>query len=82
MREVTGADLVYIYVFGGGVPHLHLHLAPHREGDALSATMIRGELLEEHLSWGGTRIVSREFPPLPEQELRAVADRIRDRLGR
>jgi len=44
--------------------------------------MIRGELLEERLPWGGTRIVSREFPPLPEQELRVVADRIRDRLGR
>jgi diadenosine tetraphosphate (Ap4A) HIT family hydrolase len=77
LRTVTGAELVYMYVFGGGVPHLHLHLAPHRTGDALNTQLIRGEIEEEHLPSGATRITSREFPPLPEAELRAVADRIR-----
>src|SRR5579859_6853251 len=29
LRAETGAERVYIYVFGDSVPHLHLHLAPH-----------------------------------------------------
>ncbi|MGH2488450.1 MAG: HIT family protein [Candidatus Limnocylindria bacterium] len=81
LRTVTGAELVYIYVFGGGVPHLHLHLAPHRTGDALNTQLIRGEVKEEHLPSGAGRIRSREFPPLPEAELRAVADRVRKLLA-
>jgi diadenosine tetraphosphate (Ap4A) HIT family hydrolase len=35
LKEVTGADLVYVYVFGERVAHLHFNLAPHRDGDAL-----------------------------------------------
>jgi SAM-dependent methyltransferase len=35
LREAAGADKVYAYVFGDRVPHLHVNLAPHREGDAL-----------------------------------------------
>ena len=36
LRDETGSDLVYVYVFGGGIPHLHLHLTPHHPGDALN----------------------------------------------
>src|SRR5207248_1567334 len=43
LREETGAELVYVYVFGGGVPHLHFHLAPHHAGDALNTHLIRVE---------------------------------------
>ena len=81
LREVTGAELVYVFVFGGGVPHLHLHLAPHREGDALNANMIKGEPVETRLPSGATMYVSPDFPPLPEEELRSVAERVRDSLG-
>lgn len=81
LRDVTGAELVYIYVFGGGVPHLHVHLAPHRANDALNSRMVRGDLQEEQLPSGVTRFVSAEFPPLPEDELRAVGERIRQRLA-
>jgi len=35
LRRGTGADKVYVYVFGDRVPHLHLNLVPHRDGDAL-----------------------------------------------
>lgn len=35
LRKVTGADLVYVYVFGDRVAHLHFNLAPHRDGDAV-----------------------------------------------
>jgi diadenosine tetraphosphate (Ap4A) HIT family hydrolase len=80
LRAETDAEQVYIYVFGGGVPHLHLHLAPHRAGDALNANMIRGEIVEEKLPNGITWFQSREFPALPEDRLREVAGRIERRL--
>jgi diadenosine tetraphosphate (Ap4A) HIT family hydrolase len=81
LKDVTGAKLVYVYVFGGGIPHLHFHLAPHREGDALSDQMIRGELVSERMESGAVLVVSKDHPPLPEEQLRGVADRVRDRLS-
>jgi diadenosine tetraphosphate (Ap4A) HIT family hydrolase len=81
LREETGAELVYVYVFGGGVPHLHLHLAPHRTGDALNTQIIRGELAEEKLDSGVTRYVSKDFPPLRVEEQRAAALRVQQRLA-
>ena len=35
LKDVTGADLVYVYVFGERVPHLHFNLVPHRDWDPL-----------------------------------------------
>ena len=70
-----------MYVFGGGVPHLHVHLAPHRANDALRHQMIRGEIVEEKMESGATRFVSKEFPPLPEDEQRAIARRVQRRLA-
>ena len=81
LRDETGAELVYVYVFGGGVPHLHFHLAPHRPGDALNTQLIRGEVTEEKLESGVTRYVSKDFPPLPEEQQRAAALRVRQRLS-
>jgi Diadenosine tetraphosphate (Ap4A) hydrolase and other HIT family hydrolases len=77
LKEASGAERAWVYVFGGGVPHLHVHLAPHRGGDALNGAMIRGELADEPLSNGAHRLVSREFPELPEDEIRAVIERTR-----
>lgn len=82
LQEETGAELVYVYVFGGGVSHLHLHLAPHRPGDALNTQIVRGEITEEHLESGATRYVSKNFPVLPEAQQRRVAERVRERLAR
>src|SRR6266542_1796016 len=59
LQQASGAEIVYVYVFGGGVPHLHLHLAPHRSGDALNTQLIRGEVVEEHLASGATRMISK-----------------------
>lgn len=81
LKDAAGADVVYVYIFGDGVPHLHLHLAPHRPGDALSDQMIRGELVEEKLPNGMTRFSSSEFPPLPRQRLAQIADQVRDRMS-
>lgn len=81
LQEATGAELVYIYVFGGGVPHLHLHLAPHRSGDALNTQLIRGEFREEKLESGVTRYISSDFPILPEAQQRAAALQVQQRLA-
>lgn len=81
LRDATQVERVYIYVFGDGIAHLHLHLAPHRPGDALNDQMIRGELTTQTLPSGATLIASKEYPPLPEAELRAVAERVRLRLA-
>jgi diadenosine tetraphosphate (Ap4A) HIT family hydrolase len=80
LKDATGASLVYVYVFGGGIPHLHVHLAPHREDDALNTAVIRGELTAEKLPNGATVMRSAEFPPRPEAELRAAAERVRKLL--
>jgi diadenosine tetraphosphate (Ap4A) HIT family hydrolase len=81
LKLATGAELVYVYIFGGGVPHLHLHLAPHRRGDALNDKMIRGESIETRLPSGFTRIVSKDFPPLPPNVHAQVVDRVKTLLA-
>ena len=77
LREATRAEVVYIYVFGDGVSHVHLHLAPHRPGDALNTQLIRGEVVETHLPSGLTKIESRDFPPLPASQHKEAQERIR-----
>jgi diadenosine tetraphosphate (Ap4A) HIT family hydrolase len=81
LKEATGADVVYVYVFGDGVPHLHVHLAPHRTGDALNDQMIRGELVQEKLLSGMTLFTSKEFPALPSEQLVEIADQVRIRMS-
>jgi diadenosine tetraphosphate (Ap4A) HIT family hydrolase len=81
LREAAGADLVYVYVFGGGIPHLHVHLGPHREGDALNESIIRGEFTYEPQPSGAQLIVSHEFPELPADEIGTVIDRARALLA-
>ena len=82
IRRATGAELVYVYVFGGGIPHLHLHLAPHRSGDALNDSLIRGRQSETKLPNGATRIVSLDFPPLPVAQHARVRNQIRQELAK
>jgi diadenosine tetraphosphate (Ap4A) HIT family hydrolase len=77
LQEAADADLVYVYIFGGGIPHLHVHLGPHREGDALSESIIRGDFTYEPLEGGAQRIVSRDFEPLAAEGIAAVIERTR-----
>ncbi len=81
LREATGAEVVYVYIFGDGIPHLHVHLAPHRKGDALNDQMIRGDIVEEKLPSGMTRFASAEFPPLPRAEQEEIAARVRHSMS-
>jgi diadenosine tetraphosphate (Ap4A) HIT family hydrolase len=77
LREATGAPLVYAYVFGGGIPHLHVHLAPNRPEGVLNTAILSGEVEERKLPSGATEMVSRDHPTLPEAELGAVIERVR-----
>ena len=81
LREATATEVVYVYVFGDGIAHLHIHLAPHRPGDALNSAMLRGRVSEEPLPSGATVIRSLDFPERPEQELTETADAIAKRLA-
>lgn len=77
IMEVTAADLIYLYVFGGSFDHLHVHLAPHHDGGPLNDSMIKGELVEQRLASGAVVQTSKDFPLRPEAEMRRVADEIR-----
>jgi len=81
LKAAAGAELVYVYVFGGGIPHLHVHLGPHRDGDALSSAIIRGDFTYEPVPGGAQRIVSHDFPELAADEIEAVIERARGLLS-
>ena len=43
IKNSTNAKLVYVYIYGGHIPHLHIHLAPHTEGDVFADDVIRSD---------------------------------------
>ncbi len=81
LRQAAGAELVYVYIFGDHIPHMHAHLAPHVEGDALNGSMLKGELEERVLPSGAIALLSKDFPEIDEERLREVADMARRLLG-
>lgn len=78
LREVTGAPLVYAYVFGGGIPHLHVHLAPNAPEGVLNTTIIEGRTEQRRLPSGAGEIRSLDHPDLPEEEIGEVIERVRE----
>lgn len=36
--------LVYLYIYGDHIPHLHVHLAPHTEGDIFVSDVTRSDV--------------------------------------
>ncbi len=44
IKNSTDAKLVYVYIYGGRIPHLHVHLAPHTEGDVFADDVIRPDV--------------------------------------
>lgn len=72
LREAAGADLVYVYIFGDHVPHMHAHLAPHVTGDALNDSMIKGEVEERALPSGLVALVPKDYPEIDADRLQAV----------
>jgi diadenosine tetraphosphate (Ap4A) HIT family hydrolase len=52
LQAETSAQAVYLYAFDH--PHLHIHLAPHRPGDALSTQIVKGsEVTGQKADWRG-----------------------------
>jgi diadenosine tetraphosphate (Ap4A) HIT family hydrolase len=50
IKSATGAKLVYVYIYGDHIPHLHVHLAPHVDGDIFADDVIKsGTKLDESL---------------------------------
>jgi diadenosine tetraphosphate (Ap4A) HIT family hydrolase len=81
IREASGARLVYAYVFGGGIPHLHVHLAANGPEGVLNTNIISGEVEERKLPSGATEITSRDHPDLPEADVAAINDRVGELLA-
>jgi diadenosine tetraphosphate (Ap4A) HIT family hydrolase len=81
LRKATGARLVYAYVFGGGIPHLHVHLAPNTPDGVLTTSLLGGEIEERKLPSGAPEVISRDHPDLPEAEVSAVIERTRELMA-
>ncbi len=77
IKEATGASLVYVYVFGDGVPHLHVHLAPHRnDGSPLVNDMIKGARHKVQLPTGEEIWASDRYPLQPRDIMDAAIEGI------
>jgi diadenosine tetraphosphate (Ap4A) HIT family hydrolase len=81
LREAAGADLVYVYVFGDHVPHMHAHLAPHVAGDALNDAMIKGDVEERALPSGLVALLPKDYPEIDQAQVRAVLESARRLLN-
>lgn len=44
IKRAIGAKLVYVYIYGDHIPHLHVHLAPHVEGDIFYDDVIKKDV--------------------------------------
>lgn len=66
-KVVTGASLIYVYLYGDHIPHLHVHLAPHVPGDQYSDDVVKADLPITEDS-------------VPESELFEFSRRVRKRL--
>lgn len=77
IKDATGADLIYVYVFGDSVPHLHVHLAPHRhDGSPLSNEMIKGARHQVTLPSGAEVWASDRYPLQPVDIMEAAINDI------
>ena len=41
IKDAGRSKLVYVYIYGDYVPHLHVHLAPHIDGDVFADDVIK-----------------------------------------
>lgn len=41
LRAATGSKLIYVYIYGDHIPHLHVHLAPHTDGDLFTDEVVK-----------------------------------------
>lgn len=68
LKNVTGASLVYVYIYGDHIPHLHVHLAPHVPGDHFIDDVVKdGKSIPADL--------------IPEPELSNFREKVRSHIG-
>lgn len=67
-RDVLGAEHVYSFVYGDGVPHLHVHLAPRYPGTPSDY-------------WGHRLQRWPDAPRIADDEMRQLIDELRGRLA-
>lgn len=54
IKKAFDAKLVYIYIYGEHIPHLHVHLAPHKEGDIYQDDVVKNpESMSEQIMQQG-----------------------------
>ncbi len=58
IKAVTNAPIVYYYIFGDTIAHLHVHIAPHFPGDAFSENVVKETFDERKLCTMGPEKVS------------------------
>lgn len=68
-REVLGAEHLYSFVYGDGVPHLHVHLAPRYPGTPNS-------------NWGHRLQRWPDAPTVAPDEMRDLTAQLRRALHR
>jgi diadenosine tetraphosphate (Ap4A) HIT family hydrolase len=44
IKSACRAKLVYVYIYGDHIPHLHVHLAPHVDGDIFVDDVVRSDV--------------------------------------
>lgn len=82
IKDATGSELVYVYIFGDNVPHLHVHLAPHRSlGSPLVTEMIKGARHRVLLPDGTEVWASDRYPLIAQEITEAAIEGIRSRLN-
>jgi diadenosine tetraphosphate (Ap4A) HIT family hydrolase len=67
LKDAARAEYVFVTVFGERAAHLHFNLAPHIAGDSLK---------------GGAGMLDADSTAVPDDELGAVADRVRLAMAR
>jgi histidine triad (HIT) family protein len=67
LKDVADAEHVYAFIFGDGVPHLHVHLAPRYPNTPLEF-------------WGAQLNRWPDAPRVEEQEMRELVTELREHL--
>ena len=49
IKAVTNAPILYYYIFGDTISHLHVHIAPHFPGDVFSENVVKDTFDERKL---------------------------------
>ncbi len=69
LKKATSCTLVYVYIYGGHIPHLHVHIAPHTEGDAFFDDVVKSNAR-----------ISEDI--MADEEIRVISESIMRELNR